>query len=68
MGEGGLPGNGMLAPLLRAVNSFLWDAAVSSREATKGKGRRREARRLSGSTCDTAKQQPRASMRGVLQD
>lgn len=37
MGEGGLPGNGMLALLLRAVNSFLWDAAVSSREATKGR-------------------------------
>lgn len=45
----------MLALLLRAVNSFLWDAAVSSRETTKGKARRREVSRLSGSTCDTAK-------------
>lgn len=68
MGEGGLPRNGMLALLLRAVNSFLWDAAVSSREATKGRARRRKVSRLSGSTCDTANHRPQASMKGGLQD
>lgn len=68
MGEEGLPGNDMLALLLRAVNSFLWDAAVSSREATKGRARRREVSRPSGSTCDTASHQPQASMKGGLQD
>lgn len=30
MGEQELPRNGMIALLLRAVNGFLWDAAVSS--------------------------------------
>lgn len=63
------PSSGMFALLLRAVNGFLWDAAVSSREATKGeKARRREVSRLSGSTCDTAKHQPQALMKGGLQD
>lgn len=38
----------MLTLLLRALNSFLWDAAVSSREAG-----RRDVSRPSGSTCDT---------------
>lgn len=68
MGKGGLPGSGVLALLLWAVNSFLWDAAVSSREAAKGKARRREVSRLSGSTCDTPKHQAQASMKGGLQD
>lgn len=68
MGEGGLPGSGVLALLLWAVNSFLWDAAVSSREAAKGKARRREVSRLSGFTCDTPNHQPQASMKGGLQD
>lgn len=43
----------MLTLLLRALNSFLWDAAVSSREAAKGEAGRRDMSRLSGSTCDT---------------
>lgn len=66
MGEGRLPRNGMLALLLRAVNSFLWDAAVSSREATKGRARRREVSGLSGSTCDTANHQPQGLNEGRL--
>lgn len=43
MGEGGLPGNGMLALLLRSVNSFLWDAAVSSRGGHKRQSRVEES-------------------------
>jgi len=68
MGRGAHPRNGMLALLLRAVMTFFWDAAVSPREATKGRAARWAVSRLCGSTCDTANHQPHASMKGSVQD